>query len=146
MGAGAHAQTTGTPESRLAPGLTEDLYALRSAETEAAAGRIEEAARIYYAVAGSPGVAREVLAAAAVGLYRTGAFRDAAEAFRGLGTFAKGEEDLRYYYAVSLFESGDYAGAERELYCALPFIQVTDEVARYRVKIETMAGVAMAMK
>ncbi|MGZ8779676.1 MAG: tetratricopeptide repeat protein [Thermoanaerobaculia bacterium] len=137
-----HAGAESTATSRV---RREDLFALRSAETEAAAGRMVEATRIYSAVAGSPGAAREVLAAAAVGLYRTGAFREAAQAFRGLGTFAKGEEDLRYYYAISLFESGDYADAERELACALPFIQVTDDVSRYRIKIETMAGVAMAM-
>ncbi len=160
MGAGAHAQPTGTAESRPALGETqaaapestatsqprrEDLFALRSAETEAVAGRIDEAVQIYSGVAGSPGVAREVLAAAAVGLYRTGAFREAALAFRRLGTFALGEEDLRYYYAVSLFEAGNYADAERELACALPFIQVTDDVTRYRIKIETMADVAIAM-
>ena len=56
-----------------------------------------------------------------------------------MGTFAKGEEDLRYYNAVALYETGSYQDAQKELACALPFIQVTDEVTRYRVKIEQTA-------
>ncbi|HEX6099240.1 MAG TPA: hypothetical protein VF432_23200 [Thermoanaerobaculia bacterium] len=114
----------------------EYLLALRTAETAAGNGRIDEAVRIYSGLAGSTAVPREVLAEAAVGLYRTGSFREAAQAFNKFGTFAKGEEDLRYYYAVALYETGSYAEAQKELSCALPFIQVTDDVARYRVKIE----------
>ena len=53
------------------------------------------------------------------------------------GTFAKGEEDLRYYNAVVLYETGQYVDAQKELACALPFIQLTDDVARYRTKIES---------
>lgn len=115
----------------------EYLLALRTAETAAGNGRIDEAVRIYTGLAGSTAVPREVLAEAAVGLYRTGAFREAAQAFRKFGTFAKGEEDLRYYYAVALYETGSYADAQKELACALPFIQVTDDVSRYRTKIES---------
>jgi hypothetical protein len=114
----------------------EYLLALRTAETAAGNGRVDEAVRIYSGLANSPAVPREVLAEAAVGLYRTGAFREAAEAFQKFGTFAKGEEDLRYYYAVALYETGSYADAQKELACALPFIQVTDDVSRYRAKIE----------
>lgn len=114
----------------------EYLLALRTAETAAGAGRVDEAVRIYSGLGNSPAVPREVLAEAAVGLYRTGAFREAAQAFRKFGTFAKGEEDLRYYYAVALYETGSYVEAQKELACALPFIQVTDDVTRYRIKIE----------
>ena len=114
----------------------ESLLALRSAETAAANGNITEAIRVYSGLATSPAVPREVLGEAAVGLYRTGAFGESAQAFRRFGTFARGEEDLRYYYAVALYESGDYAAAQKELSCALPFIEVTDDVARYRLKIE----------
>ena len=59
------------------------------------------------------------------------------QGFRKFGTFAKGEEDLRYYHAVALYETGEYVAAQKELACALPFIQVTDDVSRYRVKIES---------
>jgi Flp pilus assembly protein TadD len=77
-----------------------------------------------------------VIAAAAVGLYRLAEYRDAIDAFRRLGTFARGEEDLHFYYAVSLYEAGDVEGARKELACALPYIELTDEVARFRMKIE----------
>lgn len=124
------------PDVRVATSRREDLLDLRAAETAASTGRIDEAVRIYTGLANSPSVPREVLAEAAVGLYRTGAFREAAQAFRKFGTFAKGEEDLRYYYAVALYETGSYAGAQKELSCALPFLQVTEDVTRYRSKIE----------
>ncbi|HYC62498.1 MAG TPA: hypothetical protein VEK79_23305 [Thermoanaerobaculia bacterium] len=110
------------------------LNDLRQAEALADEGEVAAATRIYTRLTTS--AAREVVAAAAVGLYRTAAYRDAVEAFRRLGALARGEEDLHYYYAVALYEAGDYANARRELACALPFIEVTEEVARYRVKIE----------
>jgi len=125
------------------PGSSGTVYltTLRQAEALADNGYAAEANRIYAGLASSGGVPREVVAEAAVGLYRTGAFRDAAEAFRRLGAFARGEEDLRYYNAVALYESGDYAAAQKELMCALPFIEESDDVARYRVKIE-MSSIA----
>lgn len=114
----------------------EYLMALRTAEAAAGNGNVPEAVRIYTGLANSTGAPREVLAEAAVGLYRTGAFREAVQAFRRFGTFARGEEDLRYYHAVALYETGMYVEAQKELACALPFIQVTEDVTRYRIKIE----------
>jgi hypothetical protein len=121
----------------------EYLMALRTAEAASGNGDVTEAVRIYSGLANSTGAPREVLAEAAVGLYRTGAFREAVQAFRRFGTFARGEEDLRYYHAVALYETGAYTEAQKELACALPFIQVTDDVTRYRTKIEnTLAQTA----
>ena len=114
------------------------LLALRKAEALVDNGLVAEANAIYATLARRAGTAREVLIEAATGLYRTGAYRDAVDAFRRFGTFARGEEDLRYYYSVALFESGDYRGAQHELRCALPFIRETDEVLRYAQKIERM--------
>ena len=114
----------------------EYLMALRTAEAAAGNGNVTEAVRLYSGLANSTGAPREVLAEAAVGLYRTGAFREAVQAFRRFGTFARGEEDLRYYHAVALYETGAYVEAQKELACALPFIQVTEDVTRYRTKIE----------
>ena len=37
---------------------------------------------------------------------------------------------------VALYENGRYAEAKREMRAALPFIEVTPDVERYRVKIE----------
>ncbi|MBV9496688.1 MAG: hypothetical protein JOZ54_20760 [Acidobacteria bacterium] len=114
-----------------------DLIAsLREAESYAASEQTQRANEIYNRVANAAGAPREAIAAAATGLYRTSDFRSAARAFQRLGSFAKGEEDLRYYNAVSLWEIGAYDDAKRELACALPFIEVTDDVSRYRAKIE----------
>jgi Flp pilus assembly protein TadD len=110
------------------------LNSLRQAEALADEGELREADEIYIRLAA--GEPREIVAAAAVGLYRTGAYREAVQAFRRLGTLARGEEDLHYYFAVSLYESGEYEAARHELMCALPYIELTDEVARYRIKIE----------
>lgn len=115
------------------------LTSLRQAEAFSNTGDIDGANAIYVRLANSENVPREIVAEAAVGLYRTGAFKHAVNAFRRMGTFAKGEEDLRYYHAVALYETGSYQDAQKELSCALPFIQVTDDVSRYRVKIEQTA-------
>jgi Flp pilus assembly protein TadD len=111
---------------------------LRRAEGMALAGDIQEANSMYLRLMNAPDASRELIAAAAAGLYRTGDYVDALRAFQRLGTFARGEEDLRYYKAVALFETGRYAEAKTELACALPFIQMTDEINRYRQKIEQM--------
>lgn len=112
------------------------LTMLRSADTLAMNGRLDDANNFYSQVASAPNAPREVIAEAATGLYRTGAFRQAVDAFQRLGNFAKGEEDLRYYDAVSLYEIGKYDEAKKQLACAWPFLQVTDAVSRYRAKIE----------
>jgi hypothetical protein len=112
------------------------LMSLRQAETFAVAGQLDDANRLYVALAQSPSSTREAIAAAAAGLYRTGGFAEAVRAFTRLGAFARGEDDLRYYYAVALYEIGRYAEAKRELAAALPNLQRTDDVERYRIKIE----------
>lgn len=116
------------------------LLSLRQAETFAIAGQLEDANRIYVALAQSPQSTREAIAAAAAGLYRTGGFAEAVRAFTRLGRFAVGEDDLRYYYAVSLYEIGKYDEARTELAAALPNLQRTDDVERYRAKIEQSAS------
>lgn len=118
---------------------------LDQAASLAANGQTDQARRVYLALLNQANVSRQTIAAAARGLYRIGAFADAVEAFRNLGTFNRGEEDLRYYNAVSLFETGHYDDAKKELACALPYIQITSDVARYRDKIQSMSS-PQAMK
>lgn len=120
------------------------LTTLRQANDFVAAGELEAARELYVRLAGDRNVQREVLAESAIGLYRVGSYDDSVAAFRRMNVFARGEEDLRYYFAVALYETGAYREAQKELSCALPFIQVTDEVARYRLKIEQSAAVNMA--
>jgi tetratricopeptide (TPR) repeat protein len=109
--------------------------ALRQADALVDEGQTMEAMRIWESLANAPDAPREVLIEAAIGLYRIGAYRQALAAFERLGTLGRGEEDLRYYHAVVLYETGNFEEARRELACALPFIQATDDVERYRLKI-----------
>lgn len=111
---------------------------IRRAEGMALAGDIEEANAMYRRLMDTPDANRDLIAAVATGFYRTGDYQDALRAFQRLGNFARGEEDLRYYKAVALFEAGRYTEAKKELECALPFIQMTDDINRYREKIEQM--------
>jgi tetratricopeptide (TPR) repeat protein len=118
---------------------------LEQAASLAANGQPDQARRVYLALLNTANVSRATIAASAQGLYRLGDYAEAVEAFRNLGTFAPSESDLRYYNAVSLFETGRYAEAKRELACALPYIQITSDVARYRDKIQQMPN-PQAMK
>jgi hypothetical protein len=111
---------------------------LHQAEAAVSAGRLEDANDLYVSAANAPGASREAIVAAATGLYRTGDYTHAVDAFRMLNPFRRGEEDLRYYNAVSLYETGHYEQAKKELACALPYIQITRDVSRYRTKIEKM--------
>ena len=111
---------------------------VRRAEGMAIAGDVEDANAMFARLLKTPNPPRELVAQVATGFYRTGDYPGALRAFDKLGTFARGEEDLRYYKAVALYETGRYGEAKKELECALPFIELTDEVNRYRDKIEQM--------
>jgi tetratricopeptide (TPR) repeat protein len=112
------------------------LISLRQADAFATNDDFDRADEIYGRIANTPGVPREILAEAAIGLYRTGSFRRAGDAFQKLGAFGRGEEDLRYYNAVTLYETGNFGDAKRELACALPYLQGSEDITRYRAKIE----------
>jgi tetratricopeptide (TPR) repeat protein len=112
---------------------------LRDAESFAMRGDAASAAAIYERVLASPSASRETLAQVATGFYLIGEYDRARYAFNRVGELKRGEEDLRYYKAVSLFETGDYYDASKEIACALPYIEVTDEVAHYREMIDEMA-------
>jgi tetratricopeptide (TPR) repeat protein len=117
---------------------------LQQAEELAARGDVASAAAIYERFLATPGVSRETLAQVATGFYGIGAYDRARYAFDRVGELHRGEEDLRYYKAVSLFETGAYYDARKELACALPFIEVTTEVAHYSAMIDEMANAAGA--
>ena len=129
-------------ETRVSIPAGELLTTLRAADAAANGGRFGEAVQLYTRIASAREVPREVLGEAAVGLYRTAAFRESVQAFQRFGTFARGEEDLRFYYAISLYESGYYTEAKKELECALPFLIESDDVLRYRYRIEMFAQLA----
>ncbi len=109
---------------------------LTAAERALNSGNLNDARRAYRELLGAPGLDHEALIRIAEGLYRARDFSSALSAFNRIGTLRRGEEPYRYYIAVALYETGDFAGAKKELAAALPYIEVTPDVARYRVKIE----------
>jgi tetratricopeptide (TPR) repeat protein len=78
---------------------------------------------------------RATLLRIAEGLYRARDFAGALAAFQRTGELRSGEQPYRYYRAVAYYETGDYVRAQAELQAALPYIEITDDVARYRAKI-----------
>jgi tetratricopeptide (TPR) repeat protein len=117
---------------------------LQQAEDFAARGDVASASAVYERFLATPGASRETLIQVASGFYRIGAYDRARFAFDRLGDLHRGEEDLRYYKAVSLFETGAYFDARKELTCALPYIEVTTEVAHYSAMIDEMAHASAA--
>jgi hypothetical protein len=109
---------------------------LAEADRALAAGDLTIARRIYSARLDAAQVPHVELIKIGEGLYRSRDFRGAARAFGRAGAFAKGEEPYHYYYAVALYETGQYGPAKRELAAALPFIEMGPDVVRYRAKIE----------
>lgn len=106
-----------------------------SAERALTAANLTEARRIYRELL-NVSLERATLIRVAEGLYRARDFAGALAAFQRLGALQRGEEPYRYYVAVALYETGQYDRARRELAAALPFIEITPDVARYRAKIE----------
>lgn len=104
-----------------------------------AAAQLPEARRAYRALLESPGVTREALIRVAEGLYRARDFEGALDAFAKIGTLRRGEEPYHYYMAVASYETGNFAKARSEMSAAIPFIEITPDVARYRARIEASA-------
>lgn len=130
--------TTATPP-RPAPVYTAAEQAVRFAAAERAlnANDLPEARRIYSELLASQGLDRSSYIRLAEGFYRARHFTGALAAFERAGGLRGGEEPYRYYVAVALYETGQYERASRELASALPYIEITPDVARYRLKIQS---------
>lgn len=133
--------TTNAPAPTPAPQqrtLTASEIAARLATAEKAinGANLNDARRAYRELLAVPTLERDTLIRVAEGLYRSRDFAQALTAFSRLGTLRRGEEPYRYYIAVALYETGDYDRAKKELAAALPFIEITPDVARYRTRIE----------
>jgi tetratricopeptide (TPR) repeat protein len=109
---------------------------LADADRALHAGDLAQARTGYASLLALSELPHATLLKAGEGLCRARDFLGAVRAFKRAGAFAKGEEPYRYYYAVALYESGRYRDAKRELAAALPFIEATPDVERYRAKIE----------
>lgn len=88
--------------------------------------RLEEAA----------GASRAAALQAARELTRREQFREAMTAFDRLGALTATEGAYRYDRAVALYELGRYAEAKEDLALALPYIDGSPDMVRYRAKIE----------
>lgn len=114
-----------------------DVPALLAAGDRAVmAGKLTDARRAYRELLAVPDLDHATAIRVAEGLYRSRDFAGALEAFARVGTLRSGEEAYRYYIAVALFETGQHERAKRELATALPYIEITPDVERYRARIE----------
>lgn len=109
---------------------------LAAGERALAAANITEARRIYRALLGVSTLDHGQLVRLAEGFYRSRDFANVLVAFDRAGALRPGEEPYRYYIAVAAYESRQYERARRELAAALPHIELTPDVQRYRARIE----------
>jgi tetratricopeptide (TPR) repeat protein len=93
------------------------------------------ARKMYDQVVADPSLDHTTLIHLGMQSYRARDFATAVRAF-GRSGFGGSEAPYRYYYAVALYETGQPAAAKRELTQALPYIEITPDVAAYRDKIE----------
>lgn len=115
---------------------SETIKRLANADRALSTSKLSESRAIYRELLERGTLSRPQLLRVAEGLYRSRDFEPALEAFERLGALGEGEEPYRYYVAVALYETGRYARAKEVLRSALPFIEVTPDVARYQAKIE----------
>lgn len=109
---------------------------LTAAERALNGANLSEARRLYFELLAAPGLDHNGSIRVAEGLYRARSFAAALTAFNRVGSLRRGEEPYRYYIAVAAYETGDFARAKKELAVALPYIEITADVARYRTRIE----------
>jgi tetratricopeptide (TPR) repeat protein len=107
----------------------------RVADDAIARGDLAGARIAYRSVLASDNLSHANALRVAEGLYRARDFSGVVSAFTRAGAISRGEEPYRYYLAVALYETGQYAAAKRELMAVIPFIEVTADVARYDAKI-----------
>lgn len=109
---------------------------LAAGERALIAANLPEARKIYRELLEAGGHDHATWIRVAEGLYRSRDFGGALTAFQSVGALRPGEEAYRYYIAVASYETGQYDRAKRELAAALPYIEITPDVERYRAKID----------
>lgn len=132
------ATTTPSPARPKALSPQDANALLVAGERAVAAAQLSEARRVYRSLLDAPGVTRDTLIRVAEGLYRARDFEGSLLAFAKVGNLRRGEEPYHYYMAVASYEMGNFARARAEMNAALPFIEITPDVARYRAKIDAV--------
>jgi hypothetical protein len=112
-----------------------DVNAMATADKAVDNNDLAGARKIYDRLASDPSLDHATLIHLGMQSYRARDFATAVRAF-GRSGFTAPEAPYRYYYAVALYETGQPAAAKRELSQALPYIEVTPDIAAYRDKIE----------
>ncbi|HEX7706096.1 MAG TPA: hypothetical protein VF701_06505 [Thermoanaerobaculia bacterium] len=112
---------------------------LQAAEQFLTTADMAAARKIYRQLLAYPALSHREQLRVAEGLYRSRDFEGTLAAFERIGTLQPGEEPYRYYIAVASYETGRHAEARRALTQALPYIQITSDVVRYRTLIEAAA-------
>lgn len=128
-----------TPVVKRTATVAEITTAVANADRSLTAGRLAEARAGYASALDRAPADHDLILRIAEGLYRSRDFAGVVRAFQRLGPLRRGEDPYRYYLAVGLFETGQYSAAKRELKAALPYIEETPDVVRYRAKIESAA-------
>ena len=131
--------TPATTTATAAPKRVDVPARLAAADRALASAQLAEARRIYLELLTAGSLQHAEALRVAEGLYRARDFAGALRAFGVVGQLRAGEEPYNYYIAVARYETRDYSGAKRALAAALPFIELTPDVARYRDKIEAAA-------
>ena len=116
--------------------ITNIPKALADADAALSRDDLAGARTIYRALLDNASLDHATLLRVAEGAYRSRDFTTTVRAFDRIGVLRNGEEPYHYYHAVALYETGRYNAAKRELAAAVPFIEITPDVARYRAKIE----------
>jgi tetratricopeptide (TPR) repeat protein len=124
------------PQTPKGPTAAEITRQLNAAEGALARNDLTAARVLYRQVLEATALDHDTAIRLSEGLYRARDFANALRAFGRAGALREGEEPYHYYKAVALYETGRYVEAKRELAAALPFIDQTPDVARYRAKIE----------
>ncbi|HEX8154240.1 MAG TPA: hypothetical protein VF698_13995 [Thermoanaerobaculia bacterium] len=125
-----------TPPTAPATAARDLSAAIASGERALAANNLAQARTIYREALERAPDDHALLIRIAEGLYRARDFANVVKVFNRIGPLRRGEEPYRYYLAVALYETGDSRAAKRELRAALPFIEETADVTRYRARIE----------
>lgn len=128
-------QTTHTAQQPAKPAV-DSAARLAAGERALVGANLPEARKIYRELLEGGPLDRPTWIRIAEGLYRSRDFSGALTVFQRIGALRPGEEAYRYYVAVALYETGQHDAAKRELAAALPFIEVTPDVQRYRDKID----------
>ena len=122
------------PTSQPAVGDVESRLA--EAQRAIDSGDNRRARSIYKELSSDSSLPHDAALRVADGLFRVHDYAAAANAFARAGTIGSGEERYHYDYAIALYETRRYRDAKRELAAALPYINITPDVTRYREKIE----------